>query len=263
MPARYRGHGPGGQGSEANGARSRARHTPFGYRKPRPGAARGAATVLGAVDVGTHACRLLVAVPDWAQGGRAPRIIDSYSASVRLGEDLWQDGRISDAALDRAIAALKVCANRMKKRGVTLSRAIATEACRAASNANDLLERAEREAGIRLNIISPEEAAGLAAAGASALIDTESDGAIVFDIGGGSTELILMRRVNGQGPFTMAGFVSVPLGVVSLADRHGGRNLAAATAKAMLKELSAAFRDARGALSSSTIDLSQIGRAHV
>jgi exopolyphosphatase/guanosine-5'-triphosphate,3'-diphosphate pyrophosphatase len=261
VPGRDRnqgGHGGGGK----DDARARGRRTPYGHRKPRPAQSRGSTPVLGAVDVGTHACRLLVAVPDWSQGGRVPRIIDSYSTSVRLGEGLWRDGRIAPAALDRTIAALKVCAQRMQKRGVTQMRAIATEACRAAANADDLIARAEAEAGIRLIIVSPEEEAGLAAAGASALIDGEADGAIVFDIGGGSTELILMRRApadadKGERGFAMAGFVSIPLGVVSLADKHGGKNLPASAALAMQAELEAAFRGACERLSEVPLDLAR------
>ncbi len=260
MTGKDRNQGGHGNGSK-DGAQSRGRRTPYGHRKPRPAPPRGAAPVLGAVDVGTHACRLLVAVPDWSQGGRTPRIIDSYSASVRLGEGMWRDGRIAPEALDRTIAALKVCATRMKKRGVTQMRAIATEACRAAANAEELILRAEAEAGIRLSVVTPEEEAGLAGAGAAALIDSDSDGAIVFDIGGGSTELILMRRVadkNGQrGGFAMAGFVSIPLGVVSLADRHGGRNLPATAAHTMYAELESAFHGACEKLSGAPLDLTR------
>ena len=116
--------------------------------------------VLGAIDVGTNACRLLIAVPERRINGDPqsavfPRVIDSYTANVRLGESLERTGAITDAALDRTIAALKVCATRLRRRGVTHMKAIATEACRRAANAQDLVKRAEAEAGISLTIVTP------------------------------------------------------------------------------------------------------------
>ncbi len=205
--------------------------------------------VLGAIDVGTNACRLLIAVPEWrASGDEAPatlvpRVINSYTANVRLGESLERTGAITDAALDRTIAALKVCAARLRRRGVTHVRAIATEACRRAANAQDLVDRAEAEAGIRLTIVTPEEEARLAAAGCLQLIGRDFDGALIFDIGGGSTELILVRRdgrKNGNRHEIVA-WSSVPVGVVKLAERYGGSELAAKTYGKMRAELSSLF----------------------
>ena len=159
--------------------------------------------VLAAIDVWDKPCRLLIAVPEYdAEQGQmlVPRVIDSFTANVRLGESLERTGTITVAALDRTIAALKECAKRLKKRRVTHVKAIATEACRKAKNAQDLVTRAEEEAGIHLCIVTPEEEARLAAAGCVQLIGAEFDGALIFDIGGGSTELILVKRtaVNGS-----------------------------------------------------------------
>lgn len=204
--------------------------------------------VLGAIDVGTNACRLLIAIPERRINGDPqsavfPRVIDSYTANVRLGESLERTGAITDAALDRTIAALKVCATRLRRRGVTHMKAIATEACRRAANAQDLVKRAEAEAGIRLTIVTPEEEARLAAAGCLQLIGSEFDGALIFDIGGGSTELILVRR---DGPrnnhqHEIVAWTSVPVGVVKLAERYGGRQLAARSYVKMRAELSGLF----------------------
>ena len=182
---------------------------------------------------GTNACRLLIAVPEHdASRGQmlVPRVIDSFTANVRLGESLERTGTITGAALDRTIAALKECAKRLKKRRVTHVKAIATEACRKAKNAQELVARAEKEAGIHLSIVTPEEEARLAAAGCVQLIGAEFDGALIFDIGGGSTELILVKRtaVNGS-PIRhdILAWSSAPVGVVKLAERHGGRELRA------------------------------------
>ena len=204
--------------------------------------------VLGAIDVGTNACRLLIAVPQRHMNGEpfagaVPRVIDSYTANVRLGESLERTGTITEAALDRTIAALKICASRLKRRHVTHVKAIATEACRRASNAQDLVRRAEAEAGIRLTIVTPEEEARLAAAGCLQLIGSEFEGALIFDIGGGSTELILVRRDNARAPahHDIVAWSSAPIGVVKLAERHGGHELAAASYRPMRVELDAIF----------------------
>lgn len=223
---------------------------PYRRRRKRFGRGRARANgnpVLGAIDVGTNACRLLIAVPeqDMTRGQiLVPRVIDSYTANVRLGESLECTGTITGAALDRTIAALKECAKRLKKRRVTHIKAIATEACRRARNAQDLVARAEEEAGIRLSIVTPEEEARLAAAGCVQLIGAEFDGALIFDIGGGSTELILVKRTTINGSPTqhdILAWSSAPVGVVKLAERHGGRELRASSYPAMNAELSEIF----------------------
>jgi exopolyphosphatase/guanosine-5'-triphosphate,3'-diphosphate pyrophosphatase len=224
--------------------------------------------VLGAIDVGTNACRLLIAVPDAygsgseGQPSTIPRVIDSYTANVRLGESLERTGLITEAALDRTVAALKVCASRLKRRHVTHVKAIATEACRRAVNAQDLVKRAEAEAGIRLVIVSPEEEARLAAAGCLQLIGRDFDGALIFDIGGGSTELILVRR-NGLGAMVRHDIVawsSAPVGVVKLAERHGGRELPAKSYPVMRTELDAMFAAMKSELGPGMFDA---GRYHL
>ena len=232
-----------------NAARNGARRHP--YRRLRragnrsgQGAAKNSA-VLGAIDVGTNACRLLIAVPD-GNGADVPvpRVIDSFTANVRLGESLERTGEITQAALDRTIEALKVCAQRLKRRRATHVKAIATEACRKASNAQDLVSRAEAEAGILLSIVTPEEEARLAAAGCVQLIGAEFDGALIFDIGGGSTELILARHAgaNGNGStHDIAAWSSAGVGVVKLAERHGGKELRASSYEKMREELAPVF----------------------
>jgi exopolyphosphatase/guanosine-5'-triphosphate,3'-diphosphate pyrophosphatase len=172
-----------------------------------------------------------------------PRVIDSYTASVRLGEGLERAGVITEAALDRTVEALRICSDRLKRSGATHVKAIATEACRRARNADALLARAENEAGIRLEIVSPEEEARLAAEGCLPLIGDGFDGALIFDIGGGSTELILVRaRGNGEG-HEIAAWASVPVGVVSLAERYGAHHLPAASFSAMRENIAELFAE--------------------
>jgi len=219
------------------------------------------AAVLGAIDVGTNACRLLIAVPERRLNGEAyaaavPRVIDSFTANVRLGESLERTGTITEAALDRTIAALKICAARLARRHVTHVKAIATEACRRAANAQELVRRARTEAGIELTIVTPEEEARLAAAGCLQLIGREFEGALIFDIGGGSTELILVRRDSSRGDmqYDIVAWSSAPVGVVKLAERHGGRDLLASSYPAMRAELDPLFAAMKAELGADMFD---------
>lgn len=186
--------------------------TPRAEIVPRTGSAASRhRRAYGALDLGTNNCRLLIA----RAGGGGFTIIDAFSRVVRLGEGLLQTGRLSDAAQERALAALMVCAEKLTKRGVWLTRNVATEACRAASNGAAFIDRVYDATGIALDVISPAEEARLAVLGCQALI--EPGPTLVFDIGGGSTELILVETGAGDDP-EMLGWISIPWGVVSLAE---------------------------------------------
>ena len=166
----------------------------------------------GALDLGTNNCRLLIARP----GGPAGEftVIDAFSRVVRLGEGLGQTGRLSDAAMDRAVLALSICADKLERRGVSLTRNVATEACRRAANGREFVDRVFEVTGIALDVISPGEEARLAVLGCASLIDPDGPPALIFDIGGGSTELILVDAATAA----IRAWVSVPWGVVSLAE---------------------------------------------
>jgi len=168
----------------------------------------------GALDLGTNNCRLLIARPS-ADGFT---VVDAYSRVVRLGEGLLEAGRLSDAAMDRTVAALAACADKLARRDVRLTRNVATEACRRASNGRAFVERVYKETGIALDIISPAEEARLAVLGCHVLIDTAGPPALVFDIGGGSTELMLVEPAARDGQPAIADWISMPWGVVSLAE---------------------------------------------
>jgi exopolyphosphatase/guanosine-5'-triphosphate,3'-diphosphate pyrophosphatase len=169
----------------------------------------------GALDLGTNNCRLLVARP--AEDGFV--VIDAFSRVVRLGEGLAASGRISDAAMDRALAALSVCAEKLRRRRVSLARSVATEACRRAVNGRHFVERVHQETGIALDIISPEEEARLAMLGCHRLLEPGDGPALIFDIGGGSTELVLIDT-DGETPRIKCWW-SAPWGVVSLTESEG------------------------------------------
>ena len=173
---------------------------------------RSARHTYGALDLGTNNCRLLIARP--SDGGFV--VIDAFSRVVRLGEGLGTSGRIGDAAIERAVAALSVCAEKLKRRRVTLSRSVATEACRRAANGRHFVERVRRETGICLEIISPEEEARLAMLGCHRLLEPGDAPALIFDIGGGSTELVLIDTEGDQPRIKC--WWSAPWGVVSLTE---------------------------------------------
>jgi exopolyphosphatase/guanosine-5'-triphosphate,3'-diphosphate pyrophosphatase len=147
-------------------------------------------------------------------------VIDAFSRVVRLGEGLAASGRISDAAQDRALAALSICADKLRRRRVSLSRSVATEACRRAANGRDFVERVHRETGIALDIIPPEEEARLAMLGCHRLLEPGDGPALIFDIGGGSTELVLIDTDGGATPKIKCWW-SAPWGVVSLTESEG------------------------------------------
>src|SRR3546814_20823040 len=114
-----------------------------------------------ALALGTNSWRLLIARVQ----GDGFTVIDVFSRIVRLGEGLASTGRISEAAIDRTIAALAVCSDKLRHRRVTLARSVATEACRRAANGAEFIARVAAETGIMLDVISPEEEAPLAALG--------------------------------------------------------------------------------------------------
>lgn len=168
-----------------------------------------------AIDLGTNNCRLLIARPS----GDHFMVIDAFSRVVRLGEGLAQSGRLSDAAMDRALGALHICADKLRKRGVHLARSVATEACRRAANGEAFIERVHRETGIRLNIITAEEEARLAVLGCHILLEPGCGPAMIFDIGGGSTEMVLVDTSDAVP--RILDWQSVPWGVVSLTESIG------------------------------------------
>ncbi len=185
-------------------------------RQHAPHARGGYARHYAALDLGTNNCRLLIARPQ----GEGFAVVDAFSRIVRLGEGLAASGRLSDQAIERTIAALKVCSDKLRRRNVTLARSVATEACRRAENGYDFIARAYDETGIHLDIISAEEEARLAVLGCHALLEPGTGPALVFDIGCGSTELVLIDTA-GTVP-TVRDWHSAPWGVVSLTESAGG-----------------------------------------
>ena len=210
---------------------------------PNRGAPNRGGPLLAVLDLGTNNCRLLIATPQPTKGGNQAggfRIADSFSRIVRLGEGVSRSGLLSDAAMDRTIAALKVCSDRIAKYKVHHVRAIATQAARLAGNADVLVRRARDEAGLELRVISAEEEAELAAEGCAPLIGRKYRGALVFDIGGGSTEIIWLQKSPAGPQQKLAS--SIPVGVVSLAENYGAAATSRIGFERMRLDLIARFR---------------------
>ena len=238
----------GNRGSQPRGARQ---GQPAGNRNQQ----RSDRTVYAALDLGTNNCRLLVAEPH----GSSFRVVDSFSRIVRLGEGLSQTGRLSNEAQERAIAALKICKSKLSYRRVKRFRLIATEACRRAFNGGAFLHRVYKETGLKLEIVNRETEARLAVAGCASLVHPEAEGVVLFDIGGGSSEIVWLdldkiaeedkqplpgekrnrqtRRAMRRLSERMRCWTSLQVGVVTLSEKHGGHIVTKEHFEAMVSEV--------------------------
>ncbi len=213
----------------------RRRRRPHGARR-RPARGKWAHTY-AALDLGTNNCRLLVARP--TRDGF--RVIDAFSRIVRLGEGLTQNGALSEAAMDRTLEALSVCAGKMRRRGVTRWRAVATEACRRADNCQAFLDRVADETGLEFEIIATREEASLAFDSCAPLLQRKLPYALVFDIGGGSTQLMWLG-VPPRGRAASIGWTSLPVGVITLSENLGGGEVDAGQYAAMIDQVGGALQ---------------------
>jgi exopolyphosphatase/guanosine-5'-triphosphate,3'-diphosphate pyrophosphatase len=191
-----------------------------------------------ALDLGTNNCRLLIGAP----AGDGFRVLDSFSRIVRLGEGLHNTGRLSPTAMDRAMTALHGCAAHLARHPVRGLRAIATEACRRAANGAEFLARVRDETGLCVNVISGREEAELALESCAPLLRHCGRRVLLFDIGGGSTELAWVRLPRPDARPELIGFVSLPVGVVTLAERFGTAGFAPDGFLAMVEDVTARLR---------------------
>ena len=228
--------GSGGEGSKEIDAAS-------GGVSPGAPWRRAYADTYAALDLGTNNCRLLIARPAY----EGFRIVDAFSRIVRLGEGLSRSGALCEEAISRTIAALHICRDKMDARRVRRARLIATEACRAASNGASFIQRVAKETGLELEIVNRETEAHLAAAGCASLADARASAIVLFDIGGGSSEIVwLACQPSGKPADTRARvreWASLPLGVVSLAEKFGGQDVTCETYEAMVTFVAAALAD--------------------
>ncbi len=196
-----------------------------------------AAPLYAALDLGTNNCRLLVAQP--TRPGQF-RVVDAFSRIVRLGEGLGASGRLSDDAMERSVEALKICASKLNARSIRRRRLIATEAARAAENGETFMKRVAEETGLDLEIIDRETEARLAVSGCSSLVDRETKSVVLFDIGGGSSEIAVIRIGDNRSSRLanhITHWTSLPVGVVTLSERHGGEHVTPQSFETMVGEV--------------------------
>lgn len=204
--------------------------------------------LFAALDLGTNNCRLLIA----RQTDRGFRVVDGFTRIVRLGEGLSQTGKLDDAAMDRTVAALKQCRSKLQHHQPASQRLIATEACRAASNSSEFLERVEAETGLQLEIIDRQTEAQLAVTGCADLMDDDVEGALLFDIGGGSSELAWLDfrggrpKRHGRMAASIRSWQSLPVGVVSIAEKFDGVNVTPESFENMVAYVTEQFRHFKG-----------------
>lgn len=215
---------------------------------PAPNPRRPRGPLYAALDLGTNNCRLLIARPH----ERGFRVIDGFTRIVRLGEGVSVSGRLSEAAMDRTVEALRQCGNKLREHQPTRMRLIATEACRAAENGAGFLARVKDELGMDLEIVDRRTEAELAVTGCADLIDGEAQGALMFDIGGGSSELAWLDfrggrpRSQGRMSASIRSWQSLPVGVVSISEKFGGINVTPQVFEAMVSHVSEQLRQFRG-----------------
>jgi exopolyphosphatase / guanosine-5'-triphosphate,3'-diphosphate pyrophosphatase len=215
---------------------------------PRAQAVEKFAPTYAALDLGTNNCRLLIARPTHPDFGF--RIVDSFSRIVRLGEGISKTGRLGEAAILRTLDALQVCRDKMAAKHVTRARLIATEACRMAENSAEFIARVRQKTELDLEIIDRETEAHLAAAGCAALADAQAEGVVLFDIGGGSSEIIWLGRGPGTASLShdhgharvVHTWASLKLGVVTLAEKYGGYDVNDKVFEAMIGHVEAELR---------------------
>ncbi|WFT80949.1 MULTISPECIES: Ppx/GppA phosphatase family protein [unclassified Methylobacterium] len=192
-----------------------------------------------ALDLGTNNCRLLIAEP-------APygfRVVDAFSRIVRLGEGLGSTDHLSDEAIQRTVEALAVCRAKMETRGVVRSKVIATEACRLAVNGPDFVRRVRRDVGLNLEVVDRRTEAYLAVTGCAALADRHAESVVIFDIGGGSTEIVWLHGSaalarSADPTLRIRAWDSLPVGVVTLTERYGGTDVTPAIFEGMVEDVS-------------------------
>ena len=231
----------GGARPSPGGAERRTTTAPNPSRRPR-------GPLYAALDLGTNNCRLLIARPH----ENSFRVLDGFTRIVRLGEGLSTTGRLSDAAMDRTIDALRQCRNKLREHEPAHMRLIATEACRSASNGLAFLARVESELGLVLEIVDRQTEAALAVTGCADLIEEGTSGALMFDIGGGSSELAWLDfrggrpKRQGRMASSIRSWQSLPVGVVSIAEKFGGVEVTKETFEAMVAHVASHLRNFRG-----------------
>lgn len=138
------------------------------------------------IDIGSNASRLLIVEADDAE---TVRKVDSFRVPVRMGHGVFLTGRLDPDAIDACVEGLKTFKKELATREIAGIRAVVTASARDAVNSDELLERAEKEAGIRLEAISGTEEARLVKLAVEQKLTLGGYRSLLVDLGGGSLEL--------------------------------------------------------------------------
>lgn len=183
------------------------------------------------IDVGTNSVKLCVGEP--TQSGAWRYLVDR-SFVTRLGEGLAENGTITDAAVERTIAAIEAMVAEARALDATAIVALGTAGLRAAGNASQVIANIAARTGIRIEVISGEEESRLAFLGVGPDLAIGDEALVVFDTGGGSTQFTFGRGDRVDERF------SLPVGAVRFTERFG---LDKAVSAERLREARAAIRD--------------------
>ncbi len=164
---------------------------------------------IASIDIGSNTLRLLIA----EKTGERLQPLFRDREIVRLGRSFYPSRLLSSSAIETAIKVLKRFKIRIDQEGVTQLSAIGTGVLREAENILVFLEKVREETGVSVKIISGVEEAGFMAKGVLSIFPSILGKTIIFDIGGGSTELVFLN--NGH----MEERISMPLGVVGLTEK--------------------------------------------
>jgi exopolyphosphatase/guanosine-5'-triphosphate,3'-diphosphate pyrophosphatase len=168
--------------------------------------------IYAAIDLGTNACRLTIA---FESRGRV-KIVDTLSRIINFGEGLYSNGVLSEKAMARGLRALNDCARKISQYTISHHAYVATEACRRAENVTEFLTSVKKETGLDIKTISSSEEAYFSTMACLELMDSSYPYGIVFDIGGGSTE-ISWFKYDGDN-LQMLDSESIPFGFITISD---------------------------------------------
>lgn len=198
---------------------------------------------IAAIDVGTNSIHMIVVEAQ----RHGYRVIDKEKEMVQLGRDALEGRPLTDDAIERGVASLKTMAEIARRWKASDIVAVATSAVREAPNRRRFLSAVEKNAGIKLRVISGEEEADYIYRAVRSAVDFHGGTALSIDIGGGSMEMIV--GTSSEVYFTR----SEPLGALRIAQRF------ALDSAADEKAVTACRKFVRKTLKKTTVRIAALG----
>lgn len=164
---------------------------------------------IAAIDLGSNNCRLIIV----EIVGCNYKIIHMSSELINLGENLVYSNEFTKNKIRKVVEFFQYAAKKINDFKVSKYRFVATEACRQSINSDHLINEIFKKTNLNLEIISPREEARLCVKSCPVNRNDNINFDIIFDIGGGSTEIIFINEFNDFD------FFSIPYGVVNLSEK--------------------------------------------